>query len=219
MRWLLCHKAGSPPSTEADRRRGVRAGIRSSRRSRCRSPTGSPAPPTATTRSPTATSSARSCAGSPARASAQFFADEIAEPLGLEFWIGLPEEQEHRVAPLIGSSSPDRRRCPKRHADVRAVLGPRLAHRPRPSTSTARSATSATGQHPRIARRRGPRRERHHQRALAGPHVRRRSSAASTAPAEPSAHRRADRRGRAASARPRATTRACSSRPRSASAS
>lgn len=31
----------------------------------------------------------------------KFFADEVAEPLGLEFWIGLPEEQEHRVAPML----------------------------------------------------------------------------------------------------------------------
>lgn len=30
-----------------------------------------------------------------------FFHEEIAEPLGLEFWIGLPDEQQHRVAPLI----------------------------------------------------------------------------------------------------------------------
>jgi len=30
-----------------------------------------------------------------------FFHDEFAVPLGLEFWIGLPEEQQHRVAPLI----------------------------------------------------------------------------------------------------------------------
>jgi CubicO group peptidase (beta-lactamase class C family) len=29
-----------------------------------------------------------------------FFADEIAGPLGLEFWIGLPDEQQVRVAPL-----------------------------------------------------------------------------------------------------------------------
>jgi CubicO group peptidase (beta-lactamase class C family) len=36
-----------------------------------------------------------------------FFAEEIAEPLGLEFWIGLPEEQEHRVAPLVGSILPE----------------------------------------------------------------------------------------------------------------
>jgi CubicO group peptidase (beta-lactamase class C family) len=30
-----------------------------------------------------------------------FFHDEIAEPLGLELWIGLPDEEQHRVAPLI----------------------------------------------------------------------------------------------------------------------
>ena len=35
-----------------------------------------------------------------------FFHDEIAEPLDLEFWIGLPEQQQARVAPLLqwGSS-------------------------------------------------------------------------------------------------------------------
>jgi CubicO group peptidase (beta-lactamase class C family) len=37
----------------------------------------------------------------------QFFAEEIAVPLGLEFWIGLPESEEHRVAPVIGSLVPD----------------------------------------------------------------------------------------------------------------
>jgi CubicO group peptidase (beta-lactamase class C family) len=30
-----------------------------------------------------------------------FFRAEVAEPLGLDFWIGLPEEHEPRVAPLI----------------------------------------------------------------------------------------------------------------------
>ena len=30
-----------------------------------------------------------------------FFREEVAGPLGLDFWIGLPEEQEHRVAPMI----------------------------------------------------------------------------------------------------------------------
>jgi CubicO group peptidase (beta-lactamase class C family) len=29
----------------------------------------------------------------------QYFADEVARPLGLDFWVGLPAEQEHRVAP------------------------------------------------------------------------------------------------------------------------
>jgi len=30
-----------------------------------------------------------------------FFRDEIAAPLELDFWIGLPDEEQHRVAPLI----------------------------------------------------------------------------------------------------------------------
>jgi CubicO group peptidase (beta-lactamase class C family) len=30
-----------------------------------------------------------------------FFRDEIASPLGLDFWIGLPEEMEPRVAPIV----------------------------------------------------------------------------------------------------------------------
>jgi CubicO group peptidase (beta-lactamase class C family) len=32
-----------------------------------------------------------------------FFAQEVAEPLGLEFWIGLPEAQQARVAPLTNT--------------------------------------------------------------------------------------------------------------------
>ncbi|MGY3361862.1 CubicO group peptidase (beta-lactamase class C family) [Bradyrhizobium sp. GM0.4] len=31
----------------------------------------------------------------------RFFADEVAGPLGLDFWIGLPEREEHRVAPVV----------------------------------------------------------------------------------------------------------------------
>jgi len=31
----------------------------------------------------------------------QFFSDEVARPLGLDFWIGLPEEIELRVSPII----------------------------------------------------------------------------------------------------------------------
>ena len=34
------------------------------------------------------------------RSLGRFFADEVAGPLGLEFWIGLPADQEPRVAPL-----------------------------------------------------------------------------------------------------------------------
>jgi CubicO group peptidase (beta-lactamase class C family) len=40
-----------------------------------------------------------------------FWRDEIAEPLGLDFWIGLPEREEPRVAPII---PPDR--------DLRAAM-------------------------------------------------------------------------------------------------
>lgn len=30
-----------------------------------------------------------------------FFASQVAQPLGLDFWIGLPESEEHRVAPVV----------------------------------------------------------------------------------------------------------------------
>ena len=36
-----------------------------------------------------------------------FFADEVAAPLGLDFWIGLPEDQEWRVAVLRGAPRPE----------------------------------------------------------------------------------------------------------------
>jgi CubicO group peptidase (beta-lactamase class C family) len=35
-----------------------------------------------------------------------FFRDEVAEPLGLDFWIGLPPQHEPRVAPTIPASPP-----------------------------------------------------------------------------------------------------------------
>jgi CubicO group peptidase (beta-lactamase class C family) len=35
-----------------------------------------------------------------------FFREEVAEPLGLDFWIGLPEEVEPRVAPMIAADPP-----------------------------------------------------------------------------------------------------------------
>jgi CubicO group peptidase (beta-lactamase class C family) len=36
-----------------------------------------------------------------------YFAEEIAQPLGLEFWIGLPGAQEHRVSPIVGGLPPE----------------------------------------------------------------------------------------------------------------
>lgn len=40
------------------------------------------------------------------RSVGEFFADEVAGPLGLEFWIGLPDEQHDRVVPLIPLGPP-----------------------------------------------------------------------------------------------------------------
>ncbi|MFT7597836.1 MAG: CubicO group peptidase (beta-lactamase class C family) [Acidimicrobiales bacterium] len=37
----------------------------------------------------------------------QFFADEVAGPLGLDFWIGLPEQEEPRVAVLRAAPRPE----------------------------------------------------------------------------------------------------------------
>ena len=41
------------------------------------------------------------------RSIGDFFADEVAAPLGLEFWIGLPHEQNARVSKLIPMGLPD----------------------------------------------------------------------------------------------------------------
>lgn len=42
-----------------------------------------------------------------------FFRDEVAQPLGLDFWIGLPEEIEPRVSPMIGYVyTPDQSKTP-----------------------------------------------------------------------------------------------------------
>lgn len=38
------------------------------------------------------------------RSLGQFFAEEIAGPLGIDFWIGLPDDQQGRVAPLQASA-------------------------------------------------------------------------------------------------------------------
>jgi CubicO group peptidase (beta-lactamase class C family) len=42
------------------------------------------------------------------RSLGQFFQDEIAGPLGIDFWIGLPDEQERRVVPLVAFSGAPR---------------------------------------------------------------------------------------------------------------
>ncbi len=43
------------------------------------------------------------------RSPGTFFADEVAGPLGLEFWIGLPDDQQARVAPLTSRGVGDPR--------------------------------------------------------------------------------------------------------------
>jgi len=37
------------------------------------------------------------------RSLGRFFADEIAAPLGIDFWIGLPDEEQERVVPLVAA--------------------------------------------------------------------------------------------------------------------
>ena len=49
-----------------------------------------------------------------------FFADEVAKPLGLDFWIGLPASQESRVAPLVPSPPPP----PEMEAMMAQFMGP-----------------------------------------------------------------------------------------------
>ena len=39
-----------------------------------------------------------------------FLRDQVAGPLGVEFWMGLPEDQEHRVAPMIAAPADDQAR-------------------------------------------------------------------------------------------------------------
>ena len=49
-----------------------------------------------------------------------YFAEHVADPLDLEFWIGLPEEQYPRVAPLIGIELPNE----NVREMARQILGP-----------------------------------------------------------------------------------------------
>ncbi|HMK11194.1 MAG TPA: serine hydrolase domain-containing protein [Acidimicrobiales bacterium] len=49
-----------------------------------------------------------------------FFADEVAKPLGLDFWIGLPASEESRVAPLVPLPPPP----PEMEAMMAQFMGP-----------------------------------------------------------------------------------------------
>jgi len=68
----------------------------------------------------------------------RFLADEIAGPLGIEFWMGLPEEYESRVAPVI-SYPPDEKARTSRIA---------LALMADPTGPTARFMMGAAGMNP-----------------------------------------------------------------------
>ena len=61
----------------------------------------SPAPSPATTRQLRDISRARSYAGSPVAPSGPTSAQEVAEPLGADFWIGLPASEDDRAADLV----------------------------------------------------------------------------------------------------------------------
>ncbi|MFT6391692.1 MAG: CubicO group peptidase (beta-lactamase class C family) [Ilumatobacter sp.] len=50
-----------------------------------------------------------------------FFADEVAAPLGLDFWIGLPESEQHRVSTLESMPPPT---DPADFAEMMALMGP-----------------------------------------------------------------------------------------------
>ena len=117
----------------------------------------------------------------------RFFADEFATPLDLDFWIGLPEAEQHRVAPLI---TMDGARGPR---DARAdgtVHGPRDHPRQGAQRSGGRASGDGPLQRPAGARRGDPGRQRRHQRPFPRSLLRR-----------PVRHRRG-RAGRAACSRP-----------------
>ena len=143
-----------PPRDEPHRRAvGLRAGHRgratsttgttSSPASPRRRRGGSRAPRRATTRSPRATCRASSCAGSPAASIGTFFREEVAEPLGADFHIGLPASEDHRVADLV---PPDLRRLGAGAVDPDSLGGPHACSAAR---STPPSPAPARGVAPR----------------------------------------------------------------------
>ena len=104
VRWLLCHKAGLP---YVDARRSASASAGLGRRRSRRSPAMTPIWEPGTAHGYHAVTYGwlvgeviRRVSGA---ASGTFFADEVAGPLGLEFWIGLPDDQQARVAPLTNT--------------------------------------------------------------------------------------------------------------------
>jgi CubicO group peptidase (beta-lactamase class C family) len=106
VRWLLCHKAGLPTIDKQLSCEEVLAWEPMIRALEVQSPLWEPGTAHgyhAVTFGYLVGEVVRRITG---RTLGTFFAEEIAGPLGLEFWIGLPQEHEHRVAPMIGGLKP-----------------------------------------------------------------------------------------------------------------
>ncbi|MEX1106313.1 MAG: serine hydrolase domain-containing protein [Ilumatobacteraceae bacterium] len=58
------------------------------------------------------------------RTPGQFVQDEISKPLGVELWIGLPDDEEHRVSPLLGKPISTEAEDPAVQAMLEMFMGP-----------------------------------------------------------------------------------------------
>ena len=93
-----------------------------------------------------------------------FFREAVAEPLGIDFWIGLPEEHEHRVAPVMPTP---RQKGEPLSAFELAVVSDRTSVSSLALANIGRSGAEQPGR----ARRRDRRRRRHHERPRPRRHV------------------------------------------------
>ena len=93
-----------------------------------------------------------------------FFREAVADPLGIDFWIGLPEEHEHRVAPV--AATPRQQGEPLTGFEL-AVVSDRTSV----SSLAIANVGRAEPQQPGRPRRRDRRRRRHHERTRPGRHV------------------------------------------------
>ena len=98
-----------------------------------------------------------------------FFQDEVAKPLGLDFWIGLPEAIEPRVAPMIALRLQGGRGEDAVHASTSATDKQSIASLFFFNVGAWRTGGANSPRRPCRRDRRG---QRHHQRARAGRHVR-----------------------------------------------
>ena len=112
---------------------------------------------------------------STARSLGTFFHDEVATPLGLDFWIGLPEDRSspgsrRSITVEVPTDGPARELMDQ-FMGPDTKLGKALSAPGRRVQPT--SVPDSVVQLPGRARRRDPRGQRRHRRPLAGPHVRR----------------------------------------------